>query len=348
MGSATVLSLTSNIPWLASLFIGLTLLYWLLPAILNRETPGVQFAKKRAGQSSDWPGAPRMDPRKHIDPPFVPPANRPRPASWVKRPLSDKLALASKILTNEGVLDAYGSVSVRDERNPGHIFLAGPEVGEYDLNGKLLSGPGEGHPERFLHCEIYRARPDVIAIVHSRASELIPFGASSVPLMPISEMADFLIPGVPVFESRQVGQVGDSLLRARALGQALAETLGDKAAVLMRGRGAVVVGPTLHVTVARAYFMNMNARLQAQSILLGGKVNYLETSETRTLLRLMNSSTRGNSGSKNSPTSASAFRTTRSPANLSSALQAPQHFENDCFTLQRPSEQTRHGSTAPQ
>ena len=170
MGSATVVSLTRNIPWLASLLIGLTLLYWLLSAILNRETPGAHFARKRAAQISGWPGVPRIDPRRQIDAPFGPP-NRPQPANLLRRPLAEELALASKILTNEGVLDAYGSVSVRDERNPTHIFLSGTEVGEYDLNGKLLSNlPGEGHPERFLHCEIYRARPDVVAIVHSRAS----------------------------------------------------------------------------------------------------------------------------------------------------------------------------------
>jgi ribulose-5-phosphate 4-epimerase/fuculose-1-phosphate aldolase len=282
-GSTAVLSLAQNVPWLASMLAGLALLYWLLSAILNHDTPGMHFAGRRAAESYDWPmDEEPIDPRDELDRiPATPQA--PRAMSLFKRPIIEELALASRILANEGVLDAYGSVSVRDDSNPNRIFLAGADIGEYDLNGKPAAGdPLSGHPERFIHCEIYRVRPDVMAIVHSRASELIPFGASTVPLLPISQMADFLSQGVPVFESRQVGDVTDALIRARALGQALAETLGDKAATLMRGQGGVVVGPSLHVVVGRAYYMNMNARLQAQAILLGGKVNYLEPGEART------------------------------------------------------------------
>jgi ribulose-5-phosphate 4-epimerase/fuculose-1-phosphate aldolase len=279
-GGTAVLTLAKNVPWLASMLAGLALLYWLLSAILNHDTPGMHFAGQRAAESYDWPmDAEPIDPRDELDR-VTALSNAPRGVSLLTRSFIEELALANRILANEGVLDAYGSVSVRDDSNPNRIFLAGADVGEYDLNGKPAAGdPSSGHSERFIHCEIYRARPDVMAIVYSRASELIPFGASTVPLLPISQMADFLSQGVPVFESRQVGDVTDSLLRARALGHALAETLGDKAATLIRGQGGVVVGPSLHEVVGRAYYMNMNARLQAQAILLGGKVNYLEPGE---------------------------------------------------------------------
>ncbi|HVZ18820.1 MAG TPA: class II aldolase/adducin family protein, partial [Terriglobales bacterium] len=207
-------------------------------------------------------------------------ADEPEEAAPQNHPLLEELAMAGRILQTEGVLDGYGSISVRDQSNPNRIFLGSQEIGEYDLNGRLMSGDlSAGHPDRFLHCEIYRARPDVMAIVHSQASELIPFAASSVPLLPVLEMANFLISGVPVFESRSVGAVNDEIMRARAIGQAITGALGDKAAVLMRGRGAVVVAPSLHVAVGRAYFMNLNARLQAQSILLGGTVHYLQPSD---------------------------------------------------------------------
>jgi HCOMODA/2-hydroxy-3-carboxy-muconic semialdehyde decarboxylase len=277
---AIVLTLMHNLPWLGSMLIGLAVLYWLLSAILTRETPGMYYAGGQTSQSHQWSSLGELvEPTRKPEPPSA--SHRPHLVGMLKRPLIDELAIASRILTNEGVVDAYGSVSVRDDNNPTRMFLAGASIGDYDLNGNPANGDlANAHPERFIHAEIYRARPDVMAIVHSRASELIPFAASTVPLLPISQMAGFLNQGVPVFESRQVGNVSDLLLRARSLGQALAETLGDKTAVLMRGQGAVVVGPQLHVAVGRAYYMNLNARLQAQAILLGGTVNYLDAGES--------------------------------------------------------------------
>ncbi len=201
------------------------------------------------------------------------------------------LVVANRILANEGVVDAYGHVSVRDSRNPNHYLLArhiaaglvtAADIMEYDLDSKPVTGdPSAGYTERFIHGEIYRARPDVMAIVHCHAPDVIPFGASTVPLLPISHMAAFLGEGVPVFEIRKAGGVTDMLIRTPALGHALAETLADKPAALMRGHGAVVVGSSLHIVVGRAYYMNMNAKLQAQAILLGGKVTYLEGDEAR-------------------------------------------------------------------
>ena len=104
---------------------------------------------------------------------------------------------------------------------------------------------------------------------------------STVPLQPISHMAAFLGEGVPVFEIRKTGGVTDMLIRSPALGHALAVSLGDKPAALMRGHGAVVVATNLHIVVGRAYYMNMNAKLQAQAMLLGGKVTYMEKEEAR-------------------------------------------------------------------
>ena len=203
----------------------------------------------------------------------------------------DELVIANHILSNEGVVDAYGHVSVRDSRNPNHYFLArhiapgqvtAADIIEYDLDSKPLTGdPSAGYSERFIHGEIYKARPDVIAIVHCHAPEVIPFSVSTVPLQPISHMAAFLGEGVPVFEIRKTGGVTDMLIRNPALGHALAESLGNKPAALMRGHGAVVVATNLHIVVGRAYYMNMNAKLQAQAMLLGGKVTYMEKEEAR-------------------------------------------------------------------
>jgi ribulose-5-phosphate 4-epimerase/fuculose-1-phosphate aldolase len=206
-------------------------------------------------------------------------------------PVIEELVTANRILANEGVLDAYGHVSIRDPAHPNHYFLArsmppslvtSADIVEYDLDSKPVgANPPAGYQERFIHGEIYRKRPDVMAIVHCHAPEVIPFSASSVPLRPISHMAAFLGEGVPVFEIRKTGGMTDMLIKTPELGKALAETLGQKPAALMRGHGAVVVAETLHAVVGRAYYMNMDAKLQEQAILLGGKVTYLEGEEAR-------------------------------------------------------------------
>jgi ribulose-5-phosphate 4-epimerase/fuculose-1-phosphate aldolase len=138
-----------------------------------------------------------------------------------------------------------------------------------------------GYTERFIHGEIYKARPDVMAIVHCHCPEVIPFANTSVPLQPMHHMGSFIGGGVPVFEIRNAGGETDMLIRTPALGRALAQTLGAKSAVLMRGHGAAVVAPSLHVVVARAYYLNLNARLQLQAVQLGGKVTYLDSEESK-------------------------------------------------------------------
>lgn len=213
-------------------------------------------------------------------------------AAQPQQSLVNELVLANHILASTGVLDAYGHVSVRDSRNPNHYLLArhmaaglvtAEDIIEYDLDSKPVSAnESAGYTERFIHGNIYRARPDVMAVVHFHAPEVIPFGVTGVPLRPVFHMAAFLGEGVPVFEIRKAGGVTDMLIRNNTLGHALAETLGNKPAVLLRGHGAVVVAPSLHVVAGRAYYMMVNARVQAQAIQLGGgKVTYLEEEEAR-------------------------------------------------------------------
>jgi ribulose-5-phosphate 4-epimerase/fuculose-1-phosphate aldolase len=208
------------------------------------------------------------------------------------RPVIDELVTANHILANIGVLDAYGHVSVRDDRNPNHFLLArhmaaglvtASDIIEYDFDSKAVNASeSTGYTERFIHGNIYKARPDVMSVVHFHAPEVIPFGVMDIPLRPVFHMAAFLGEGVPVFEIRKAGGVTDMLIRNTALGQALAETLGNKPAALLRGHGAVVVAPSLHVVAGRAYYMTVNARVQAQAMQLsGGKVTYLEQEEAR-------------------------------------------------------------------
>ena len=204
----------------------------------------------------------------------------------------DELVLANHILTLNGVLDAYGHVSVRSARDPKHFFLArhipagtvtSSDITEYDLDSNRVGGNSDiGYTERFIHSEIYRARPDVMAVVHCHSPEVIPFTVTNVPLRPMIHMAGFLTDPIPIFEIRKAGGITDMLIRSPELGRALAKTLAENTTVLLRGHGAVVVAPSLHVVAGRSYYLSVNAKAQQQAIALsGGKVTFLDPGEAR-------------------------------------------------------------------
>jgi ribulose-5-phosphate 4-epimerase/fuculose-1-phosphate aldolase len=203
----------------------------------------------------------------------------------------DDLVAANRILADQGVLDGYGHVSVRSPGKPDHFLLSrslAPElvtaadVLEHDLDGNAAAPAGATlFLERFLHAGVYRARPDVNAVVHSHSPSVIPFGATATPLRPIYHMSAFLRGGVPVFDIRRAAGETDMLIRTPELGSALAKALGPHAAALMRGHGAVVVAADLPHAVFRSVYTELNARLQAQAISLGGKVTYLDDEEAR-------------------------------------------------------------------
>jgi len=204
--------------------------------------------------------------------------------------LVEDLVAANRILVDQGVLDGYGHVSVRHDRAPDRYLMSrslAPElvtaadIMEYDLDSNAVDPHGRtSYLERFIHGEIYRVRPDVKAVVHHHSPSVIPFGVTTSRLRPIYHMASFLVDDVPVFEIRQAAGMTDMLVRDGALGRALAQSLGTKPTALMRGHGAVVVGPTIVHAVARSVYMEMNAKLQAQAMALG-PVTYLEPEEAR-------------------------------------------------------------------
>jgi ribulose-5-phosphate 4-epimerase/fuculose-1-phosphate aldolase len=200
-----------------------------------------------------------------------------------------ELPLASRILANEGVLDAYGHVSIRHPADPDRYLMArslppalitAADILAFDRDSKPVKPTDQRlFTERYIHGEIYKARPDVKAIVHSHSPTVIPFSVSDVPLRPVFHLGAFLYGGVPVFEIGDVTKDGEMLVRNATLGAALAKTLGDKIVVLMRGHGNVVVGPSLRHAVFRAIYTEVNAKLQTTAIGLGGKVRYLSDIE---------------------------------------------------------------------
>ncbi len=199
------------------------------------------------------------------------------------------LVAANRILARQEVVDGYGHVSVRHHQDPQRFLISrslAPEsvsaddIVELDLDGNQVEGGTRKlYLERFIHGAIYQARPDVKAVVHHHSAAVIPFSVTKVPLRAVYHMAAFVAAGVPVFEIRDTAGMTDMLISTPELGRALAATLGEKPAALMRGHGAVVVGTTLPEAVARSVYLQMNARLQQQVIALGGEINYLDPQE---------------------------------------------------------------------
>jgi ribulose-5-phosphate 4-epimerase/fuculose-1-phosphate aldolase len=197
----------------------------------------------------------------------------------------EDLVVANRILANEGVLDGLGHVSVRHDQRPDRFFLSrdlapllvtAADLMEFDLDGNPVDRQGRRmYQERFIHAAIYKARPDVKSVVHAHTPSVIVFADSSVPLRPTHNQAAFLVGGVPVFEIREVEGATGMLVNDHRTGTALAQRLGDRPVALMRGHGFVVVGRNIPEAVSRAIFLDVNARVQAQAIALGGTVKYL-------------------------------------------------------------------------
>ncbi len=202
--------------------------------------------------------------------------------------LAERLAIANRILYDQGVVDGFGHISVRHDKSPDHFLLSrnlapgmvtAQDILTYDLNGELaVQSTQRSYLERFIHSEIYKARPDVMSVVHSHSQSVIPFGATGQRLRPIFHMSGFLGSGSALFEIRDTGGNTDLLISSTGLGKALAEAMGKHNCVLMRGHGSTTVGPSIEVAVYRAIYAEVNAKLQLQAAALG-PINFLNEEE---------------------------------------------------------------------
>ena len=201
------------------------------------------------------------------------------------------LVVGNKILYHQKVVDGFGHISVRHEKDPARYLMSrhlapglvtADDIVTFDLDSNPLDKTGlRYYSERFIHGEIYKIRPDVKAVVHCHAPQLIPFGATKYPLRPIYHMSGFLGCGgcgVPIFEIRETGGMTDMLIRTPELGKALAASLEDRPIVLMRGHGATIVGDSIRQVVYRSVYAAQNAALQMDAVKLGEPI-YLEPKE---------------------------------------------------------------------
>ena len=215
----------------------------------------------------------------------------PQSGGPVARELFEDIAIASRICAAEGVFDAYGHLSMRHPTAPDRFFMTrsmapalatADDVVELDLESEACEA--HGRPlflERFIHSEIYKARPDVNAVVHSHSPSVVPFSVVPQQMRAIFHTAAFIAEGVPVFDIETEYGPTDMLVSNHGKGRSLARSLGEKSICLMRAHGSVAVGPSLQHAVFRAVYAEINAKLQLQATMLGGPVKALSPEEGR-------------------------------------------------------------------
>ena len=191
------------------------------------------------------------------------------------------LITAYKILVNEGILDSFGHITIRSAKDPNIFFMprAMPpalvslddllelrvsDSQPVDPKGRRVNG------ERYIHGEIYKARPDVMSVIHSHSQAVIPLSLTAIKMKPVVAQAGFLPPETPNFEIRDARKDGDRGMQVTdsARGAALARTLSSHPVALMRGHGEVVVGASVKQAVVYAAYVDINARMQTQALLL--------------------------------------------------------------------------------
>jgi HCOMODA/2-hydroxy-3-carboxy-muconic semialdehyde decarboxylase len=193
----------------------------------------------------------------------------------------DDLVKANHILAKEGVLDGFGHISARSPKNQKHFYMArslapalvtAADIIEYDENSQPVVPPGRPlYSERFIHGEILRARPDVMAVVHGHSPDVLPFTVTNAPFKALIHTAGFIgSTPAPVFDIRTASGGDPSMLVADIpRGAALAKVLGTRSVVLMRGHGLAIAAPNVRQAVLRAIYTQLNARVEARALLLG-------------------------------------------------------------------------------
>jgi HCOMODA/2-hydroxy-3-carboxy-muconic semialdehyde decarboxylase len=206
-----------------------------------------------------------------------------------KHPVFRDLVVANRILANENIVDAYGHVSIRHPDNPKRFLLArsrAPElvdeddIIEFTLEGEPVNDTRQPYLERFIHGAIFEQRPDVQAVVHAHAEDVLPFGISPTPLQPVIHSGSFMGRHVPVWDiADKFGTDTDLLVRNIEQGRDLAKCLGANNVALMRGHGFASAARSLIEVVRMSVYIPRNARAQMKALALGGKIKPLHEGE---------------------------------------------------------------------
>lgn len=205
----------------------------------------------------------------------------------VRDRIFEEIVTGTGILINEGVLDTFGHISARDPDDPGSFYLAQKmapslvttgDIQRYNLEGETTENR-PSYLERFIHSEIYKARPDVQSVLHSHSPAVLPYCCVDRPLRPVIHMGAFLGDAVPVYEIRDKhGDSTDLFGNAQSVCADIAESLGNYPVVLMARHGVVNVGSSIREVVYRAIYLELNAAVQTTSLQVGN-IKYLTPGE---------------------------------------------------------------------
>ena len=194
--------------------------------------------------------------------------------------LVEQLVTANRILANEGIVDVFGHISVRSERNPEEFLLSvsrspaavrTPDIQRYRLDCSPLVEIKEKHyVERVIHGGIYQARPDVKSVCHSHSDNVLPYAVSGEKIKPVIHMGTLFWEGIGWFDRYDAD--GNLLVSTPSEGKALAESLGNCRASLLKNHGSVVAGESIVAAVMAAIYLDKNAEIQTQSAIVGKPV----------------------------------------------------------------------------
>lgn len=199
---------------------------------------------------------------------------------------------ASHILTNEGILDSFGHISARSVKNPNHFYMpramppalvSRADIVEVGLDCKPTTPNAPRlNGERYIHCEVYKARSDVQSVIHTHDLAVIPLGLAGVSLKPVVAQAGFLPPETPLFEVRDANndkQKRGMLVINATLGDALASKLGPNPVILMRGHGETVVGKSVREATVRTLYTHIDAQAQTAALALNPHITVMDAAE---------------------------------------------------------------------
>lgn len=204
--------------------------------------------------------------------------------------------LANRILSNEGVLDAFGHVSVRNPENPNSFFqsrslspelVTANDILELDLDGTVVKKTDfPPYGERIIHAAIMKARPEVNAVFHGHPHSVIPFSSTGVPIRSVAHFGALFCDGIPLYDDYDVSS--GMIIVNKEEGERLARVLGNANAVLMRDHGCCVVGENVPHMVMGAIYLRDSAAIQLQTLALG-QPKYLTYEESRAAAKVMTS-----------------------------------------------------------
>lgn len=214
--------------------------------------------------------------------------------NYTKEQAIHDLVTANQILSNENILEAFGHVSIRDPENPDQfllsrskapLFVEEKDILIYDFDGNLkVETEHRSYAERILHGQIYKARPDVNAVIHHHALSLLPFTTTGIELKPVIHMGCMFYEGIPLYDDYDVSD--GMLIINKTEGERIARTLGEKRAMLLRGHGAIIVGTEIREAIMASIYIALNAKIQYESLLLG-EPKYLSYEEGRAATQIM-------------------------------------------------------------